>query len=156
MVIKNDLITLKVNEQGQINSIIYRDHEMLRSFSLIWPNIENNLWKKITWEWIRDKNMLTLLATHFSDSQYQASIDIQCFIKLEDNKVLIETLLSNVGLNGGQFDLITKPLLNFYDKKQTEVQIYYENHHDIELKSGKQWKSHIQIVFSDIKHGIKK
>ncbi len=155
MIIKNDLISLKINAQGQIDSIQYRDHEMLQSFSWIWPNIQNNLWKGNAWEWIRDQNMLTLLATHFEDNQYQASIDIQCFIKLENNAIVIETLFSNVGLKTGHFDLITKPLLNTYDKNQTQVDIYYENHHDVELISGKEWTSKVQIVFTDLKKNKK-
>lgn len=126
MLIANNQFFLKTNEYGQISSIKFYDQEILfqdenklnQSFKMVWPilleenKIHDNFWNKLNWEWIRQDQSLTLLATHFSNEAYPFSIDIQCFITLDNNLIKIQTLFSNVGHSKATFNFALWPTFN--------------------------------------------
>lgn len=128
MKLSNQNITIETNSFGEINSIIFNEKEMLHDgkeywqkiYPMIWPmtsfsrafvvdgiNYEipkHGFWKELAWDQVYENGSLTLLATHHANDVFPFTIDIQHTITLEENKVIVKTLFSNLSKKTAYFN----------------------------------------------------
>ncbi len=128
MKLSNDIITIETKNNGEIKSISFENKQMLhdgkehwqKTYPIIWPvtsfsrafvvdgtNYElpkHGFWNKLIWEQVFENEGITMMSTHLADEIYPFTIDIQHRIKIEESKVIISTLFSNLSNKTAHFN----------------------------------------------------
>ncbi|WKX02673.1 hypothetical protein [Candidatus Mycoplasma mahonii] len=128
MKIENSKIIVQTNEtKGEISSILFKGKEILhttnikwkKTFPMIWPVLgiskawqingknydlpKHGFWKDIMWEFYKENDSIAMSGLHMANDIYPFTIDIQQFISIHDNSIMIETEFANVSFETAYF-----------------------------------------------------